>query len=209
MAFALCRELGIRLIFGFPNQNSYHGAVHTLGWKMTETMDCFLIPVNTLPLSTLARQPGILQKLYKRYRQWVLKKYPVPGKGLVNSVITDGFAGVCRKEPYHEYKQFCQAQVIGAGGSKIWISDKPGLLIGDMEDVDETNFLPVIKKLKGIAVKLGARQIQFHTSPGTRLHSLFAARYKAIPSYPVLFQDFGSAIPPSAIKFTFADLDIF
>ena len=29
MCFELCRANGINLVFGFPNQNSYHGAVHT------------------------------------------------------------------------------------------------------------------------------------------------------------------------------------
>ena len=32
------------LIYGFPNQNSYHGAIK-LGWQMTEMMECFKIPV--------------------------------------------------------------------------------------------------------------------------------------------------------------------
>src|SRR5882672_9602253 len=35
ITFELCREVGIRFIFGFPNQNSYHGAVNKLGWKLT------------------------------------------------------------------------------------------------------------------------------------------------------------------------------
>src|SRR5689334_7506717 len=51
--FALCRQLGIQLVYGFPNQNSYHGALK-LGWKETEKMDCFLLRVNTLPLKSLA-----------------------------------------------------------------------------------------------------------------------------------------------------------
>src|SRR6476469_514417 len=33
LTFELCKKLRIRLIFGFPNQNSYHGAVHKLGWQ--------------------------------------------------------------------------------------------------------------------------------------------------------------------------------
>src|SRR4030095_6386931 len=36
--FDLCRAAGIQLIFGFPNQNSYHGLVHKLEWKGTEYM---------------------------------------------------------------------------------------------------------------------------------------------------------------------------
>ncbi len=45
--FDLGKEAGIQLVFGFPNQNSYHGLVHKLGWKMTEYMERFSIPVNS------------------------------------------------------------------------------------------------------------------------------------------------------------------
>src|SRR5205085_10256014 len=46
ITFDLCKKSGIKIVFGFPNQNSYHGAVHKLGWKMTDTMECFMIPVS-------------------------------------------------------------------------------------------------------------------------------------------------------------------
>jgi len=207
--FDLCRDLGISLIFGFPNQNSYHGAIYKLGWVMTETMECFIIPVNSLPVESFARKLSFLQKFYRRYRQFVLNHYSLPEKGLSNAVVAEGFAGVCRNDSYLEYKQFSRTRVIRINDSTLWISDKPGLLIGDMEGVDENNFAAVIRKVKRMAMKLGVRQLQFHTSPGTRLHGLFAAHYRAMASYPVLFQDFGSTIPPAKIKFTFADIDIF
>ncbi len=39
VTFELCKTLGITFVFGFPNQNSYHGAVNKLGWQMTHTME--------------------------------------------------------------------------------------------------------------------------------------------------------------------------
>lgn len=209
LTFSLCRELGIRLIFGFPNQHSYHGAIYTLGWKMTEAMDCFLIPVHAIPLEALSRRSLFLQKLYKFYRRSILSWYTIPDKGLGNTVATGGFAGICRDEAYLSYKQFSRPRVIRAGKAKVWISNKPGLLIGDMEGVNGANFSDIIRKLKRLAKRLGVQQLQFHTSPGTRLHGLFSAHYTATSSYPVLFQDFGAAIASETIKFTFADIDIF
>ena len=38
ITFALCKECGVQFVFGFPNQNSYHGAVNKLGWIQNETM---------------------------------------------------------------------------------------------------------------------------------------------------------------------------
>src|ERR1700761_3239103 len=56
MTFDLCRSEGIKLLFGFPNQNSYHGAITKLGWKQTETMECFIIPVPTLAIAAAVRR---------------------------------------------------------------------------------------------------------------------------------------------------------
>jgi hypothetical protein len=99
--------------------------------------------------------------------------------------------------------------VIKLEDANIWISYKNDLVIGDAEGLDTSNFVLVMNQLKRIAKALGIRQIQFHASPGTSLHQLFSKAYKASPSFPVLFQDFGSSIPLEKIKFTIADIDIF
>jgi hypothetical protein len=80
---------------------------------------------------------------------------------------------------------------------------------GDWEGVNVDNFSASMQAVKKVAAELGVRQIQFHCCPGTSLHKFFAARYKAIPSYPVLYKDFGSSVSPEKLRFTFADIDIF
>jgi hypothetical protein len=209
MTFDLCRQLGIRLLFGFPNQNSYHGAVNKLGWQMTGAMACFIIPVKSWPLEKLAGKSKFLNRWYRNYQSSVLRKYLLPLPGVANSVQADGYAGVCRSNDYFGYKKYGQAGVVGIGNVKIWMSVKRGILIGDMEGLNQSNAENVISQLKKIAGKMGVREIQFHCSEDTLLYEIFAANYKAIPSYPMLFQDFGSVVPPGKIKFTFADLDIF
>ncbi len=209
MTFDLCRQLGIRLIFGFPNQNSYHGAVTKLGWKMTGAMACFTIPVKGLHLESIAKKIKIFKNVYEKYSRFILKKRMLSLNGVSNSVLADGFAGVYRNGEYLSYKTYSATKVISIGNSKIWINNKYGLVIGDMEGVNEINFGTVIHKLEKLAKTLGVKQIQFHCSPGTSLHGLFVKNYKAIPSYPMLFQDFGSAVSPEKVRFTFADIDIF
>ena len=206
--FDLCRELGIRLIFGFPNQNSYHGAVKKLGWKMTETLACFTIPVKSLPIQSVLSKLK-LSSLYKRYCNLILHNKSINCQGTLNSVVSNGFAGVARSTEYLNYKTYSSTKVIQISGSRIWISIKHVLLIGDMEDVNEKNFDMVINQLKKIAKRLGLRQIQFHCSPETSLYKLFITKHCPTSSFPVLFQDLGSSIPPEKIKFTFADIDIF
>jgi Acetyltransferase (GNAT) domain len=208
LTFDLCRQLGIKLIFGFPNQNSYHGAVTKLGWKMTDAMVCFTIPVKSIPLESLSKKIKFLKNMYEKYSRFILKRKMLPAHGVTNSVLVDGFAGVFRNEEYLYYKRYSATKVISIDTSKIWINNKYGLVIGDMEGVNEINFGTIIHKLERLAKNLGVKQIHFHCSPGTSLHQLFFKNYKAIASYPMLFQDFGSTVPPEKIRFTFADIDI-
>ncbi|HSU27245.1 MAG TPA: hypothetical protein VLJ68_02610 [Chitinophagaceae bacterium] len=91
----------------------------------------------------------------------------------------------------------------------IWIRNKRAFCIGDIEGANENNFGAIIDGLKKLAAKLGRKQLQFHGSPGTHLHQLFSSRFPSKPSFPSLFQDFGSEIAPEKIKFTYADLDTF
>jgi hypothetical protein len=208
ICFDLCRESGIRLIFGFPNQNSYHGAVTKLGWKMTESLECFSIPVATLPLTSLTRRWSWLNPFYRKYIERILRRYTLPETGLPNSVIADGYAGLLRDERYFRYKSYSDTKVVRAGKAKAWISTGRTLVIGDLE-LTGPDFTAAIKAIKKLAGILGIRQIFFHSSPHTHLHELFSTHYAKTPSFPVLFQDFGAGIPLERIKFTFADIDIF
>jgi GNAT superfamily N-acetyltransferase len=204
----LCRSEGIRLIFGFPNQHSLHGAVHRVGWKVTEKMDCFIIPVRSVPFKKVVAKLAFLQSLYARYQQWILKKYLRPLQGISNSVIGDGYVGVYRDADYLTYKTYDQTRVIQIGESLVWIKLNSRFIIGDMQLAPD-RFADVMRCLKQLAAKLGIHQIQFHTSMNTGLHAYFVKRFEPVPSFPVMFQDFGSGIRLDKIKFTFADIDIF
>jgi GNAT superfamily N-acetyltransferase len=206
--FELCIQVGIKLLFGFPNQNSLPGFINKLGWQTVGWMDCFVIPVKTLPAAKLAAKFPWLKKLYSYYTHWMLKKYTIPPLGIFSSALTSGYDGVLRNDGYLQNKTYSTTQVISINGANIWIKINSGLLIGDLS-VNTQNFTSVIDKLINIARNLGLNQVQFHTSRDTPLHQLFARQYKAIDSFPVIFKDLGSGVSTDKIKFTFADIDIF
>jgi len=207
--FDLCRATGIQLVFGFPNQNSYHGLVHKLDWKSIEHMERFTIPVNSFPLKSLSRHFEWTKSIYKKYANWVLHKHSLPAElGLSNSVFAEGFGGVYRDIRYLKYKTYGDTKVIKMGNAKVWLKIQNGLIIGDLETA-EHDFDAIIDALKKIAKQLGVPNISFQVSPGTQLHTLFAKKYKPIPSFPVIFLDLGAGIPLNKLKFSFADIDIF
>lgn len=209
ITFNLCRELGIRLLFGFPNQNFYQAAGSRLGWKTMEIMKRFTIPVKCLPLQSFSNKGTLFKKIYEHYSRPILEKMGMPLNGVANPVLDEGFAGISRSDAYLKYKKYNPTNVIAVGNTRIWISTRYGLTIGDIEGVRETNFIEVVNELKQVAKKLGIRQIQFHCCSGTKLCSLFTTHFQATDSYPLIFQDLGSVISPEKIKFSFADIDIF
>jgi GNAT superfamily N-acetyltransferase len=206
--FDLCRQLGIRIIYGFPNQNSYPAMVHKLGWKMIHSMELFILPVRSFPVAKLLRGTWLAGKLYDSYASRTLGKYRTTKKTIPNSVLKDKFCGQRRDKDYEGAKNYHAREVLDIDGSLVWCRINVDWIIGDM-DTSAGDFDGVMKKILELARKLGIRQVQFQASPGTSLHSLFAAKYESIPSFPALIQPFDPNINIAIMKFTFADIDVF
>jgi hypothetical protein len=209
LTFDLCMEEGISLVFGFPNQNSLHGFLVRLKWQMTETLAYYNIPTGIISLDGITKRIPFLKKMYNQYQEYILRDYILPRKGIENAVFKEGFAGVNRNALYLNYKKYNDdTHVIKIGEAILWIKIKNGLIVGDVS-CPSGEFDSMLIDLKKLAMKLGLKNIQFHTSHQTRLSWLLSSRYPAEPSFYVLFKDFGSRIPLDKIKFTYADVDTF
>lgn len=208
MTFDLCREEGIELVFGFPNQNSMSGAINKLGYQMTHAMDCFIIKAAVYPWGKIFNKTAFLKRLYTKYQHNQIKKYLLPQNGIQNSVIGDHYAGIERDHDFLAYKIYTESRVIEINNSLLWIKVSNVLLIGDIKVVP-ADFEELMNKVKKLAKKLIISEVHFHASPGTTLHKLFAAHFNSIPSFPVLFKVLGTGIPIDKIKFTSADIDTF
>ncbi|TMI97858.1 MAG: GNAT family N-acetyltransferase [Bacteroidetes bacterium] len=210
ITFDLCRASDIAFVFGFPNQNSYYGLLK-LGWKMTETMEMFCLTVTTFPLESFCSKIKWFKSIYRHYVDSILQKYFFSREGLPNSSISDNYGGIYRDKEYLRYKTYSPSRVIRIGKAMVWIKIKNGLVIGDVDMANwgEKEFDLMMGQIKRIARWLGTSQILFQTSPGTTLHTLFAKRFPNTATFPILFLDFGTNIPLSRLKFTFADIDVF
>ena len=206
--FQLCREMNIRLLFGFPNQNSLPGFLNKLGWHATHHLDCFIIHTQNFSWSRIFGKLPALSNLYNTYQARILKKYILQQNGVENSVIRDGGSGVYRDDNYLNYKTCNDTRVIKIGSSTLWIKISSIFLIGDI-DLQPDDFDDMMYGLKKLAGKLGLKQIHFHASPGTTLHGLFAMRFKSIQSFPAIFKVLGGDLPLDKFKFTSADIDTF
>ncbi len=204
----LCRREGVKLLFGFPNQHSYPGLVNKLGWTTTGAMECFCVSVAAVPLAALSSRFTFLKRSYLAWCTARRKGRLLPLRGVPSSAVDATSGGVYRDDAYLNYKTYSSTQVIRIGKAKAWIRIGQDLVLGDLS-LEGQDFGETIVALKKIAAGLGLRRIYFHSSTGTPLHRLFAARYPVTPSFPVIFRDLDSGIPLEQLKFTFADIDIF
>jgi len=206
--YQLCIQESIRLIFGFPNQNSLPGFVNKLGWEVTGLMDCFILKTGKYSWQRVFRKAPAFKDRFTKYQQSILEKHTEPLPGIDNSVFKDGFDGIVRDQYFLNYKTYTHKQVIKIGSSRAWVKINNVLLIGDM-DVWPGDFVKLITQLKKLARKLGVSEMHFQSSRGTMLHELFARQYKAIPSFPVIIKQLMGYTPADKIKFTSADIDTF
>ncbi len=208
LTFQLCRDNGINLLFGFPNQNSLPGAVNKLNWRATEQMECFVIQSGSFPWHKVLNKLSFLARGFSTYQKKQLDKHVLAQPGIANSVFEDGFAGVYRDNNYLHYKTYTPNYVVKLGNSILWIKIGATLVIGDIL-IKPADFDDMMRHLQQLARKLGIAEIYFHTSTGTALHNLFLSRWEPIPSFAVLFQDFKGDVAIDKIKFTSADIDTF
>jgi GNAT superfamily N-acetyltransferase len=205
--FELCRQEGIRLLFGFPNQNSLPGT-GKLGWSLTHRLNCFTIPVRTLSLPGLVRRFPFLSGLYAGYAGAILKKVLAPQRVMASSIPVESSGGIRRDAAWFDYKTYSHTPVIRLGTANIWVKSEDSFIIGDIEPGDQ-DLGETMRRLKRLAAILGHRRLFFHSSPGTPLHDWLARTYPSVTSFHALFIDLGAGIPLDQLKFTSSDFDTF
>ena len=91
MTYNLAKEKGVKLIFGFPNQNSFSGFANRLNWKFEEEMDSFSLNNNLSLLNKVHSKLGVLKRV-QRYK--LLRK--------VSKNTFDGKKGISMQQDVEE-----------------------------------------------------------------------------------------------------------
>jgi GNAT superfamily N-acetyltransferase len=206
--FQLCEELEIKLLFGFPNQNSAHGFLHKLSWQNVGHLDYFVVS-STVPsaIVRLTKIP-VIRRMIGRYRAFVLKKIASSQAVLANSVIDDGFYGVVHDRAWFNYKGYARRHIVRVGRSTVWLKVGEGMVIGDIE-TSSSDLQELVSGLESLAGRLLIGEIYFYACLGTALHSFLSIQYQKTPAFPIIFKSLGEDFPLDQIKFTSSDLDFF
>lgn len=204
------QNAGVKVVFGFPNENSYPGFVRKLDWHHYEDMYAYLIRVPCLPWIRLKTLLGLKDSVQNNYIQKKLKNLP-KGSPFESSTIDETFGGVNRDATFVAYKTYSPNYLVSINGKTVWLKHEGMfLLIGDVERCSEEEMEMIIKKLKSICFWSGIPYLRFHCSPGAYWESFFAAKGKRHErSYAVGYVKWNTDIDMTKVKFTAADNDTF
>jgi len=204
-------EEGIKLVFGFPNENSAPGFIKKLNWKFIGKMKKGSIHVSTLPFLELSHKFNSLKLLYLKYSNAKLKKYKL---SLSNENVIDFNFGenpkVKKDIVFIEYKLLSdENHLVEIEGFKMLIKLEGHLkigLVGYFEQEKTNDFINVCKKL---AKKIGSSKVIFLMSENYWLFEYLKSDVNIEDSLPIGLYFNDETFNFSNIEFVQADFDTF
>jgi GNAT superfamily N-acetyltransferase len=208
--YELCREEGIHLVFGFPNQNSYPGFVKKLGWSHFDDLQAYEIRVRCLPWIRIKNTFKLPQSIHNKWCAFIFSLLR-NGQPFHSSLKNGSHAVIDHSADFFTYKRYSDSKVKQIGRHTVWFKhDDLFLILGDMNCSSESEFLNVVKRMKRIAFLCGLPHLRMHCSTGTEMDKWFKKYGNPLEAtYPVGGINFSNEIPLELLKFTTADNDTF
>ena len=207
MTYEQCRKLGIVLIYGFPNDQSYHGFIHSLGWKHANDLTEWNLSLRfkISPVHKILKHAEFLRPLFYAYAHRLLKKYIISNMSSFNNNHGGAYGIVSRDHDYIAYKRSKERMFIKIENVIIWIKLSSILWIGDFSDLEQVS-KPVMGKMKKLARLLGYNSIRYAVNQEISLPESMGA-FEAKQSIPscLLYLEEGNKFPE--FLFTSADFD--
>ena len=165
MTYELAEKEGIKLVFGFPNKNSYPGFTKKLNWIHRHNIRTYNFKINTLPLIKAAKKFNT-SELYGNYAKALLKKYFSTAACFPNSSIDPEHAGVVHDRAFCLYKGYSKNFILKLDNDvSLWVKLDGKLWIGDVDRTPSENFITALRKLQRLCFFLGCSEITFNISP--------------------------------------------
>ncbi|MGE0567473.1 MAG: GNAT family N-acetyltransferase [Bacteroidia bacterium] len=208
--YELARDLGIKLVFGFPNQNSYHGFVNKLQWTHYGNVAHFKLKASIVPLDKIIKKFSFLDFI----SLWIfpqknleLNELQFPNS-LCSEQKVDGF--VLHDSNFYKYKTSAKTVFIKEFyGVKCLIKIDGRMWVGDIESCTEDVFNKVILSLVRYAKKLLCSSIQISVMENSNYYLWLLKNYSVDSTIAAGGISFDKTVPVEAFQFNGADFDTF
>ncbi len=209
--YELAEKVGVQLVFGFPNQNSYPGFKHKLAWRFNGFMQRFTLPVRTLPLCELAAKFSFLRPAYQKYVRGKLASYSLNPESDLRGFDFSQTRGRIRKDKrFFSYKMAREnVYLIEKDGYKMLIKVETHLFIGEIARIMESEVDGLLKSITKLAKMLKCKKVIFTYSSNHWMYPFLSKHLEADTSLPIGFFEINKDLDPSDIQFSNADYDTF
>lgn len=197
----------ITFVWGFPNAGSLKSFTGKLNWLPTEPMNGYCVPVANPYWSYLKRKRDNLfygkSAWEKKFQKEIINERPA------HSLANAGFVTTVRDAEYFRYKNFGESISVELNGVKIWMKLTGSILIGDMDNISESELRQLMPLLIAKGEQCGATNIYFQTHGGSLIDNSFTSIYPKFGSWKILYHNLKSKFPLEKIRVTLGDLDSF
>lgn len=210
--FDYCKLNGVKLIYGFPNENSTPGFKKKLNWEFNEKIHVWIFKTKGIPFLWLKRKIPFLQSIIELYQQMLFRLLSTSAEPYESSVIGDSHYGVLKTESYLNYKlKHSESKFFRFQDKLVWAKrNEMYLQVGDIEKCDSEVFNNVLWKLKILAKISGIPHIRFNVNENSALSlKLNSIIERDVKEFPIGYLLFDKSIDMGKIKFVMADNDTF
>ncbi len=210
--YMLSRAKGIKMVFGFPNENSYPGFKHKLEWEFHGFMQRFTFNITTIPLCELSSKFSKLKPFYERFARNRTAKYCIE----IDQINFDSFnfskvkGNIKKDRAFFEYKlKQKNTYVVLINDFQLLIKAQTHLYIGEVGKIDDSQSAKLIETVKELARRLGCKKVIFNLSKNHWLFDILKNENTPTKSLPIGFYMIDNTIDPTEIQFSNADYDTF
>lgn len=206
----LAIEAGIKIVFAFPNENSYPGFIRSLRWNDLGKMHRYVVEGSNDTLEVLLRKICIRIGLWERLLNHRLRKLVVNAneiEGIYNQ--QRNLSGI-RSVDYTAYKSFQKHHFIKWSGGVFWVKvDYTHLVVGDVFFLTPNFNRPSFDDISKLAKRLNVSSILFDCTAGYIAHHIFNSGQNQQESIAIVGKNLVHPDKKLMLYFTGADSDMF
>ncbi len=170
----LATELGVKIVFAFPNENSYPGFVRSLKWQDLGKMQRFVFEGSTSFFRVLLRKIFLRTGLWKRLLDHKLRKLVVNADEVKEIYSQPRDQSGVRSLDYTIYKSFQRHHFIKWRECVFWVKlDYTHLIVGDVFFLASNIIRPSFEDISKLAERLNVSSILFDCSIGYKAQEIF------------------------------------
>jgi hypothetical protein len=205
---SLALSEGMKILFAFPNENSFPGFVRSLNWHHSGNFRIYRFKSKGIPLYR-ALSKLKLKWLYNQYSKYIINQFKTDLEEFEGSIprrlINSGY----RDSDFYNYKKFNQNFFVEFKQLKFWCKIDTHLWIGDITPIDGFDANQVIAILKEFTAELGLDELIFEVSNGSLWDDLIKKVANSEKGVAIVYKNLENPIESVSLEFTGGDIDVF